>query len=226
MLAELKNVSKKIADGAFERTLLDDITINLESNEVVALVGTSGAGKSALLRALSGLETIKTGEYIFNGTLMSNMPESGLANIRRKHMGFIGFEPEFLENMTVEECISMPLSGLSTPYKEQKRLINETLDVLGLGAKLKTDLSQLQYYERMYVAAARAFIKKPLLVVADDPTKKLHSNEALSFFNVLTTLQKEFGGTLVYSTYDPAHLQFASRIIYMKNGKIVRKESS
>ncbi|MGL4388499.1 MAG: ATP-binding cassette domain-containing protein [Brevinema sp.] len=226
MLAELKNVTKKISDGAFDRLLLEDISFTFDLNEMIALVGTSGAGKSALLRVLSGLEVINIGEYNFNNTLMSNIPESALANMRRKYMGFIGFEPEFLNNMTVEECLSMPLVGLSIAHKEHKNMVIDTLEILGLVSKLKSKLSQLQYYERMYVSAARAFIKKPLLVVADDPTKKLHSNESLSFFNLLITLQKAYGGTVIYSTYDPSHLQFSTRIIYMKNGKIIRKESA
>lgn len=225
MLAELKNLSKKISDGAFQRFLLEDISLTIAPNEIIALVGTSGAGKSGLLRALSCLESINIGEYYFNNVLVTNMPESSLANMRRQYMGFIGFEPEFLENMSVEECLSMPLSALSINHKSQKEMILDILEIIGLVSKLKTPINKLQYYERMYISAARAFIKKPLLVVADNPAKKLHSNEALSFFNLLITLQKEYGGTLIYSTYDPSHLKYANRIAYMKNGKIIRIES-
>ncbi|MGL4561997.1 MAG: ATP-binding cassette domain-containing protein, partial [Brevinema sp.] len=130
MLATMKNITKKIFDGSFERILLEDISLTFELNEIIALVGTSGAGKSALLRILSGLEVINNGEYHFNNTLVTNMPESALANLRRKNMGFIGFEPEFLQNMTVEECLSMPLNGLSISHKDQKNLIIDALEII------------------------------------------------------------------------------------------------
>ena len=227
MIVQTTNLSKKIPDGSFQRTLLDDINLTVLQNEIIALVGTSGAGKTALLRALSCLEVIHEGEYTFNGSVqIVNLPESGLANMRRMYMGFIGFEPEFIDNMTVKECLDMPLSALAVSYKERKNRVIDILELVGLTSKLNDSISSLQYYERMYIAAARAFIKKPLLVVADNPCKQLHSSEAIAFLELLTTLSKEYGGALVYSTYDPAHLKKANKIVYMKDGKIIKIASS
>lgn len=226
MLVQITNLDKKIPDGSFKRTLLDNINLTLEENQIVALVGTSGSGKTALLRALSCLEVTKQGEYLFNGLLVSNLSESALANIRRQYMGFIGFEPEFIEGMTVKECLSMPLNALSLPYKEQKNRIIDGLELIGLLSKLNNTIDSLQYYERMYIAATRAFIKKPLLVVADDPCKQLHSDESSAFLDLIMTLAREFGGAFVYATYDPAHLNKANKICYMKNGKIIKTEVS
>ncbi|MGL4367714.1 MAG: ABC transporter ATP-binding protein [Brevinemataceae bacterium] len=225
MLAELKDIVKKIPDGSYERTLLENVSLNIEENEVVALVGTSGSGKTALLRILACLEGARKGTYLFNNNIhVVNMSQSALANMRRKYMGFIGFEPEFLENMTVQECLSMPLSALSIPAKNQRSQMIDILESLGMVSKLSAPIHKLQYYERMYISAARAFIKKPLLVVADEPGKQLHSNEAVALFDALLALRKEIGGTLVYTTYDPAHLKKADRVVYMKNGRIVKTE--
>ena len=226
MIVQISNLSKKIPDGSFQRTLLDDINLTIQENEIVALVGTSGAGKTALLRSLSCLEVVHTGEYLFNGSIqIVNLPESGLANMRRLYMGFIGFEPEFIEHMSVKECLDMPLSALSISYNERKNRVIDILEVIGLVSKLNTSVSSLQYYERIYIAAARAFIKKPLLVVADNPCKQLHSSEAHAFLELLTTLSREYGGALVYSTYDPARLKKANKIIYMKDGKVIKATS-
>ena len=223
MIVQITNLSKKIPDGSFQRALLNDINLTIQENEIVALVGTSGAGKTALLRALSCLEVIHEGEYVFNGSVqIINLPESGLANMRRMYMGFIGFEPEFIDNMTVKECLDMPLSALAVSYNEKKNRIIDILELVGLTSKLNNSVSSLQYYERMYIAAARAFIKKPLLVVADNPCKQLHSAEAIAFLELLTTLSREYGGALVYSTYDPAHLKKANKIVYMKDGNILK----
>ncbi len=226
MLVQIKNLNKKIPDGSFDRTLLQDIDLTIAENEIVALVGTSGAGKTALLRALGCIEVVREGEYLFNGVQVVNLAESGLANMRRQYMGFIGFEPEFIEQMTVRECLSMPLTALSVSYKEQKNRMIDVLDLIGLMLKIDSPLSTLQYYERMYISAARAFIKKPLLVIADDPCKQLHSDEANSYLTLITTLAREFGGALVFSTYDPSHLKKAQKIFYMKNGKILKTEIS
>ena len=223
MIVQASNLTKKIPDGSFQRTLLDDINLTIQENEIVALVGTSGAGKTALLRVLSCLEVIHEGEYTFNDSLhIVNLPESGLANMRRVYMGFIGFEPEFIDNMSVKECLDMPLSAIDISYKEKKNRIIDILELIGLTSKLNNSISSLQYYERMYISAARAFIKKPLLVVADNPCKQLHTSEALAFLELLTTLSREYGGALVYSTYDPAHLKKANKIVYMKDGKIIK----
>jgi len=222
MLGELQNISKNIEDGTHTRELLTDINLSIEDNDIIALVGTSGAGKTSLLRGISCLEVFHYGSYQFNNTQVANMPDLGLAKIRREFIGYIGFEPEFLNNMTVIECLSMPL--INTSSREQKKRIIEILEFIGLLSKLKTAIHKLQYYERMYIAAARAFIKRPLLVVGDEPGKQLHSNEALAFLELLTALRREYGGALIYSTYDPNQLKKASKIVYMKNGKILKVE--
>lgn len=223
MIAQIKQLTKTIPDGSFKRTILNDIHLDINKDEIVALVGTSGAGKTALLRILSCLEVAYEGEYIFNSTnQIINLPESGLANMRRQYMGFIGFEPEFIEQMTIRECLEMPLSALGISYKESKNRIIDILELIGLLSKINTPISSLQYYEKMYVAAARAFIKKPKLVVADDPCKHLHTAEVVAFLDLLTTLAHEQGGAFVYSTYDPNQLSKANKIVYMKDGKILK----
>ncbi len=223
MIAQITNLNKKIPDGSFQKTILNNITLDIQKDDIVALVGTSGSGKTALLRVLSCLEVAYDGEYLFNGVhQVINLPESRLANMRRQYMGFIGFEPEFIEQMTVRECLDMPLSALGISYKERKNRIIDILELVGLLPKLNSQIDSLQYYERMYISAARAFIKKPLLVVADDPCKKLHTSEAMALLDLLTRLSREYGGTLVFSTYDPAHLKKANKIVFMKDGKIVK----
>ncbi|MGL4677316.1 MAG: ATP-binding cassette domain-containing protein [Brevinema sp.] len=223
MVVQITNLSKKIRDGAFQRNLLEHINLSIKKNEIVALVGTSGAGKTALLRILSCLEVAYEGEYFFNGTnQIINLPESGLANMRRQYMGFIGFEPEFIDQITVKECLEMPLNALGISYKEKKNRIIDILEIVGLLSKLNHSIQSLQYYERMYISVARAFIKKPILVVADNPCKQLHSSEAIALLDLMTKLSQDYDSTLVYSTYDPAHLKKANTIVYMKDGKIIK----
>ncbi len=225
MIAQITNLSKQIPDGKFKRTILHDINLEIEKEDIIALVGTSGAGKTALLRVLGCLEVAHEGNYAFNGThQIVNLAESGLANIRRNYIGFIGFEPEFIEQMTVKECLHMPLDAAGVGSKERKNRVIDILELLGLLARVNTPIKKLQYYERMYIAAARAYIKRPLLVVADDPCKQLHSSEASAYLDLLTTLCKQYGGALVFSTYDPAHLKKANRIVYMKDGNIIKTQ--
>lgn len=227
MIAQITNLSKNIPDGSFQRSLLQEVNLSIHPNEIVALVGTSGAGKTTLLKILGCLEVAHEGGYLFNDTTqIVNLPESGLSNMRRQYIGFIGFEPEFLDQMTVKECLAMPLQALGISYKEQKNRMIDVLELIGLLPKLNVPVASLQYYERMYIAGARAFIKKPLLVVADAPCKQLHSSEALAYLDLLSILSREFGGALVFSTYDPAHLKKAQKIIYIRDGKILKTEQT
>lgn len=224
MLVQLKNITKVIKDGGDQRTLLSDISCTMEDGEVIALVGTSGAGKTALLRILGCLDNASSGEYFLDEKQATLLSEGSLAVLRRKYIGFMGFEPEIIDSMTVAECLEMPLDALEIHSNERKERLTEMLEFIGFSSKGRLLLSKLRMTDKMRVVAARAFIKNPLMVVADEPGKKLFSQESLDLLDLLISLRKHFGGSLVFSTYDPVHLKKADRLFYMRNGKIVKTE--
>lgn len=224
MAAVLTNITRVVKDGPDKRLLLDGISCSIAEDDIVALVGTAGSGKTALLRILGCLDNATEGDYLLGEKISTRLPEISLAAIRRQYIGYMGFEPEFIENMSVEECLDMPLSALNISSKQRKERISEILEFVGQSSKLRQPISKLRLTEKMQIAAARAFVKRPVLVVADEPGKKLFSNESSDLLDMLVALRRQFGGALVFSTYDPAHLKKARRLFYMRNGKIIKED--
>ena len=224
MAAILKDISKIIKDGQDKRAILDGVSCTIGESDTVALVGTAGSGKTALLRVLGCLDNPSSGQYTLVDKVAGQLSESALAAMRRQYIGFIGFEPEFIESMSVEECLDMPLSALNLSQKVRRERITEVLDFVGQASKARMPLSKLRLSEKMLIAAARAFIKRPLIVVADEPGKKMFSNESLDLLDILVSLRRQYGGAMVFSTYDPAHLKKADRLFYMRNGRIIKEE--
>ncbi|MGL5253521.1 MAG: ABC transporter ATP-binding protein [Brevinema sp.] len=224
MSVVLKDVSKIIKDGQDKRAVLDGVSCTIGENDTVALVGTAGSGKTALLRVLGCLDNPTSGQYTLGEKVMGQLSEGALAAMRRQYIGFVGFEPEFIESMSVEECLDMPLSALKISPKNRRERIAEALDFVGQTSKMRMSLSKLRLSEKMLIAAARAFIKRPLLVVADEPGKKMFSNESLDLLDIMISLRRQYGSAVIFSTYDPAHLKKADRLFYMRNGRIIKEE--
>lgn len=222
MLAEMKNIVKMIPDGDHFRTQLDNISLSIDKEEIVAISGDSGSGKHLLLRILACLETLSEGEYTFQNTLITNMSPSGLANIRRSYIGFIGFTPEFIENMSINEALDLPLYNLEISQKEKNLMKKEVLVLSGLLNKKNHIIDTLSLYEKKSLSIARAFIKNPPFIVAYEPFSTLHSEEFSKLSSLVETFLRKVSSALVYTSSDSRDLVIAQKIINLKDGTIMK----
>lgn len=200
--------------------VLKGIDLNIEKEEFVSIVGASGAGKTTLLQILGTLDKADSGNLIVDDIDVNTLNANALADFRCRHIGFV-FQfhqllPEFtaLENVTIPALIAHRKSGEAEA--EAKRL----LDYLGLGNRLNHKPNQLSGGEKQRVAVARALINKPKLILADEPSGSLDSQNKEELNKLLLNLKKEFHLTLLVVTHDAAMANISDRTITMKDGAV------
>lgn len=201
--------------------VLKGINVSINKGEVVSIVGASGAGKSTLLQIIGTLEKADSGIVEINNTRLDVMNDKALSSFRNKHIGFV-FQfhhllPEFsaLENV----CLPAYIGGISKANAERKG--NELLDFLGLGHRKTHKPGELSGGEQQRVAIARALINNPSIVLADEPTGNLDSDNSLEIHNLFFKLREEFGQTFLIVTHNQQLAQMADRTLVMKDGDFV-----
>lgn len=204
-----------------EIEVLKGIDLNIENEEFVSIVGASGAGKTTLLQILGTLDKADSGNIIIDGTDINKLSANALADFRCRHIGFV-FQfhqllPEFtaLENVTIPALIAHRKSG------EAEIKAKELLDYLGLSHRLSHKPNQLSGGEKQRVAVARALINKPKLILADEPSGSLDSQNKEELNKLLLNLKNEFHLTLLVVTHDASIANISDRTITMKDGVII-----
>ena len=219
-LIELKDIKKIYGNSDVETIALDGIDLEIEKGESVAIMGPSGSGKSTLLNIIGCLDTPTSGEYIFNGKAIDKLSRRELANLRNTSFGFILQYFGLVDEYTVYENVEIPLSYSKKKGINKKKLIKETLDMLGISDKIKKLPCQLSGGQNQRVAIARALINDPEIILADEPTGALDKKTGQEVMNILKDLNKK-GKTLVIVTHDDSIASQCSRIINICDGKIV-----
>jgi putative ABC transport system ATP-binding protein len=195
------------SDGTVVRAL-DDVDVDIERGEFVAIMGPSGSGKSTLLHMLGALDVPDEGEVLLNGQELSKLSRSDLALVRRRHIGFVFQFFNLVPILTVEENVSFPA------------VLDEVLELLGINDKRCKLPGQLSGGEQQRAAIARALINSPDLVLADEPTGNLDRSSGADVMSLLRRLNEE-GQTIVVVTHDPAVASFSRRILFMRDGRLV-----
>jgi len=219
-LIELKDIKKIYGNSDVETIALDGIDLEIEKGESVAIMGPSGSGKSTLLNIIGCLDTPTSGEYIFNGKAIDKLSRRELANLRNASFGFVLQYFGLVDEYTVYENVEIPLSYSKKKGINKKKLIKETLDMLGISDKIKKLPCQLSGGQNQRVAIARALINDPEIILADEPTGALDKKTGQEVMNILKDLNKK-GKTLVIVTHDDSIASQCSRIINICDGKIV-----
>ena len=200
--------------------------VNLEFNarEFSAIAGPSGSGKSTFLHLAGCLDTLTGGKITINDCDTSNMSRNELAVLRRQSIGFIFQAYNLIPVLSVEENISFPLSLLGIAQKEIKERTNKVLKDVGLEGMAKRRPKEMSGGQQQRVAIARALVKKPALILADEPTANLDSTIGREILELMLALNKSEGTTFIFSTHDQMVMDYARRLIHIRDGQIESDE--
>jgi putative ABC transport system ATP-binding protein len=221
-IVEVRELTRVIQNGDRSVEILRGIDLAIGKGEVVAIMGASGSGKSTLLGLLAGLDTPTGGEVLLSGTSISYLAEDKLAKIRGKQIGFVFQSYQLIPTLTALENVLLPYE-LNSEGSDAEGLARakQLLGLVGLTDRVHHYPVQLSGGEQQRVALARAFITEPPIVLADEPTGNLDTVNGEHVLNLLLSLNREKGATLILVTHDAAIAQHASRIITMRDGRVV-----
>jgi len=223
VLLEFKNVSKKYTIGEVEVTAVKDVDVSICMGEFTAIVGPSGSGKSTLLHLGASLDKPTTGSITLLGKEISKLKDKELSGIRNQNIGFIFQSFNLIPVLNVYENIEYPCL-VNSKNKGYKEYINDLLDEIGMSDKKRKRPGQLSGGERQRVAIARALVNKPKIVFADEPTANLDHKTGSVIMKLMMRLNEKFGTTFFFSTHDPEIMKSAKRIIFLKDGEIVKNQ--
>ncbi|HUS85904.1 MAG TPA: ABC transporter ATP-binding protein [Bacteroidales bacterium] len=222
-IIEIKDIVKNFQVGTVIVRALRSVTVDINKNEYVAVMGPSGSGKSTLLNLLGCLDTPTKGIYILNGTDVSKLEDNQLAEIRNKEIGFVFQTFNLLPRYTALENVVLPLIYAGLPKSERVKLATEMLNLVGLADRMAHKPNELSGGERQRVAIARAMVNKPSIILADEPTGNLDSKTSLDILNLLREIHNH-GNTIILVTHEEDIARNAQRIIRLKDGEVARDE--
>ena len=221
----IENLVKSFPIGGGEFTALNGITLDFEKGEFSGIVGPSGSGKTTLLNILGSLDSPSKGPTNVLGTDSSAMNPKVAATLRKKHIGFIFQTYNLMPVYTVYENVEFPLLLLKIPASECKKAVLEALEWVGLTDKIKSKPPMLSGGESQRVAIARAMVKKPDLVLADEPTANLDAENSHHILQTMEKLNKDLQTTFVFATHDEKVIGYLRRIIRLEDGAVVSDEN-
>lgn len=221
-ILEIQNLSKTYGKGDVMVRALDNVSFSVEKGEFVAIVGPSGSGKSTLLHILGGVDTATSGTVIIDKSDISTLDETALAIFRRRQIGLIYQFYNLIPILTVEENLTLPL--LLDGRKPDKARVNDIIAKLGLSNRLSHLPNQLSGGQQQRVAIGRALINNPALLLADEPTGNLDSENSREIISLLRKFNKEFNQTVIMITHDERIALSADRVIAIEDGRITRDE--
>ena len=221
-ILEVKNLSKTYGKGDTMVKALDNVSFSVEKGEFVAIVGPSGSGKSTLLHILGGVDVPTSGNVIINDTDISTLDETALAIFRRRQIGLVYQFYNLIPILTVEENLTLPL--LLDGRKPDKKQIDELIKKLGLEKRLDHLPNQLSGGQQQRVSIGRALVNHPALMLADEPTGNLDSENSKEIVALLRHFNKALNQTVIIITHDEKIALSADRIISIEDGKITRDE--
>ncbi|MGD8344080.1 MAG: ABC transporter ATP-binding protein [Desulfobacterales bacterium] len=219
-MLQTKNLTKIFTTQEVETTALNNVNLEVQQGEFVAVMGPSGCGKSTLLHIAGMLDNPTDGEYYFMGEDVSGYSEKKRANLRKGNIGFVFQSFNLIDELTVFENIELPLLYLGVAVKERKRRVDDILEQLELVARRNHFPQQISGGQQQRVAVARALIANPKVILADEPTGNLDSSHGDEVMKLLVNLN-ENGTTVVMVTHSPAYADYANRVIHLFDGHIV-----
>lgn len=218
-MVEIRNLHLSLIGGAGPVNILRGVDLSVKSGETISIVGPSGAGKTTLLMALSGLERPSSGQVRIADTDLTAISEDDLARFRRRHVGIVFQSFHLVPTMTALENVSLPLEFAAAA--DPAGLAKAALEKTGLGDRLHHFPGELSGGEQQRVALARAFVANPSLLLADEPTGNLDRETGIMVMDLLFSLQKEHGTTLVLVTHDETLASRCNRSIQMIDGRVM-----
>lgn len=220
----VKNVRKVYRMGDEEVVALKRINLRIYKGEVCCIFGTSGSGKSTLLNQLAGMEKLTKGQVFIRGKNISDMNEEELAAFRQEHMSFIFQSYNLLPSMTAVENVAMPLMFKGMDRKKREAMAEEMLKRVGLSHRLHHYPSQMSGGQQQRAGIARAFVSRPEVVFADEPTGNLDTKTTAEIMDMVMGFARRFNQTIILVTHDPGMSRYADRIVTLVDGIITGDE--
>lgn len=219
-IIQINKLIKRFPIGKSEFTALNGINLNFSKGEFTGIVGPSGSGKTTLLNIIGSLDSPSEGSAKVLGQDVGKLSTKKAAVLRRKHMGFIFQTYNLLPVYSVFENVEFPLLLLNLSRTERRKAVMDALDWVGLSDKVKSRPAQLSGGECQRVAIARAMVKKPELVLADEPTANLDSKNSYNILQTMENLNKDLQTTFIFATHDEKVIKYLRRKIILQDGKI------
>lgn len=226
-LIKVKNLIKEYSAGDDTVKALNNVSFEIMPGEICCIFGTSGSGKSTLLNQLAGLEAPTSGEILIGNIPISRLSENDLAVFRQRYLGFIFQSYNLLETMTALENTALPLIFKGIDKKTREQQAKAILDIVGLSHRLNHYPSQMSGGQQQRVGIARAFITKPKIIFADEPTGNLDTKTTIEVMEMIKNFAQKYNQTIILVTHEPELANYATRVITLADGKIIndiRKE--
>lgn len=220
-IIKIKGLRKVYRLGEEKVVALNRINLEILPGTICCILGTSGSGKSTLLNQLAGLEKPTGGEVFILGKNISKMDEQTLAVFRQKHLGFVFQAYNLMEGMTAVDNVSMPLTFRGVDRVTRRRLAKKMLERVGLKDRIKHHPNQMSGGQQQRVGIARAFVGKPDVVFADEPTGNLDSRTTIEVMELIVEMARKHNQTIVLVTHDVELADYADRIITLVDGRVV-----
>ncbi len=219
-MIKLQNIEKYYNNKSVKTFVLRNINFEVEEGEFISVMGPSGSGKSTLLYILGMLDAPSSGEYYFMDEPVHKMSEKKLSELHKTHIGFVFQQYHLIDELTVYENLETPLLYQKVKSDERKGRVAETLDKFNIVAKKDLFPQQLSGGQQQLVAIARAIIAKPKLILADEPTGNLHSDQGKEIMELLKKLNEEEGTTIIQVTHSKENAAYGHKIIKLFDGWI------
>lgn len=216
----LQNLTRYYGDGDARVTALAGVSLDIERNEFVAIMGASGSGKSTLMNILGCLDQQSSGDYLLDGRAIGSFSDDALSSLRNQHIGFIFQTFHLLPRLSAMQNVMLPLRYGRVDQVAAKERARTILERVGLGHRLDHKPFEMSGGQRQRVAIARALINNPKVVFADEPTGNLDSRTSLEILDLLKELHRE-GQTIVMVTHETEIAEHAQRVIRMSDGIVV-----
>jgi len=219
-LIQLEAIQRRYISDEVETTALSDINLKVAEGEFVAIMGPSGCGKSTLLNTLGTVDRPSSGRYMFAGRDLANLDEGALAQFRAETLGFVFQSFNLIDELTIQENVELGLAYRRSGGGDRKARVAAAMDRVGISHRARHFPHQLSGGQQQRAAIARAIVGEPKLILADEPTGNLDTENGQQVMDILTSLNAE-GATIVMVTHSPSHADIARRRIDMLDGRIV-----
>jgi len=224
MVIEINDVTKVYQIGTQEVHALRGVSLQVEENEYLAIMGPSGSGKSTLMNVLGCLDTPTSGTYRFVNELVSEMDDDQLAEIRNREIGFVFQTFNLLPRASALHNVELPMIYNGTPASKRKKIAREALARVGLADRMDHKPNELSGGQRQRVAIARALVNNPKIILADEPTGNLDTRTGEEIMEIFEELHEQ-GHTIILVTHEEYIAEHTNRIVRLRDGKIERDEA-
>jgi putative ABC transport system ATP-binding protein len=219
----IRDMTKVYRMGEYEVHALRGVSLDIYEGEFLSIMGPSGSGKSTLMNMLGALDSPSSGSYLLDGTDVSQLSDNQLADVRNQKIGFVFQNFNLLPRTTAVQQVELPLIYAGRRQRRQQAV--EALNLVGLGERLDHKPSELSGGQQQRVAIARALVNEPAIILADEPTGNLDSKSGTEIMQILQSLNRDKGITVIFVTHDPWIARHTRRVIRLADGLIVGDEA-